>query len=83
MDLHRLTRRFLMGEGYQPSGVGYIESLVETLKSMKTSSQLQERARRQVALENAAKARREYLRMERKMKMLEERLQVLEENKND
>jgi len=82
MDLHRLTRRFLMGEGYQPSGVGYIESLVETLKSMKTSSQLQER-RRQVALENAAKARREYLRMERKMKVLQERLQVLEENKND
>jgi len=82
MDLHRLTRRFLIGEGYQPSGVGYIESLVETLKSMKTSSQLQER-RRQVALENAAKARREYLRMERKMKGLEERLQVLEENKND
>ena len=82
MDLHRLTRRFLIGEGYQPSGVGYIESLVETLKSMKTSSQLQER-RRQVALENAANARREYLRMERKMKMLEERLQVLEENKND
>ena len=80
MDLHRLTRRFLIGEGYQPSGVGYIESLVETLKSMKTSSQLQER-RRQVALENAANARREYLRMERKMKMLEERLQVLEENK--
>jgi phage gp36-like protein len=71
-----------MGEGYQPSGVGYIESLVETLKSMKTSSQLQER-RRQVALENAAKARREYLRMERKMKVLQERLQVLEENKND
>jgi len=71
-----------MGEGYEPSGVGYIESLVETLKSMKTSSQLQER-RRQVALENAAKARREYLRMERKMKGLEERLQVLEENKND
>jgi len=82
MDLHRLTKRFLMGEGYQPSGVGYIESLVETLKSMKTSSQLQER-RRQVALENAAKARREYLRMERKMKVLQERLQVLEENKND
>jgi len=82
MDLHRLTRRFLIGEGYQPSGVGYIESLVETLKSMKTSSQLQER-RRQVALENAAKARREYLRMERKMKVLQERLQVLEENKND
>ena len=82
MDLHRLTRRFLMGEGYQPSGVGYIESLVETLKSMKTSSQLQER-RRQVALENAAKAQREYLRMERKMKVLQERLQVLEENKND
>ena len=82
MDLHRLTRRFLIGEGYQASGVGYIESLVETLKSMKTSSQLQER-RRQVALENAAKARREYLRMERKMKVLQERLQVLEENKND
>jgi phage gp36-like protein len=71
-----------MGESYQPSGVGYIESLVETLKSMKTSSQLQER-RRQIALENAAKARREYLRMERKMKVLEERLQILEESKND
>lgn len=82
MDVHRLTRRFLMGESYQPSGVGYIESLVETLKSMKTSSQLQER-RRQIALENAAKARREYLRMERKMKVLEERLQILEESKND
>ena len=82
MDLRRLTRRFLMGEGYQASAVGYIESLVETLKSMKTHSQLQER-RRQVALEHAAKARREYLKMERKMKVLQERLQVLEENKND
>tara|TARA_R110000824_G_C15095504_1_gene665776 strand:+ start:770 stop:1018 length:249 start_codon:yes stop_codon:yes gene_type:complete len=82
MDLRGLTRRFLMGESYNPHGVGYIESLMESLKTMKSYSQVQER-RRQIALEHAVKARREYLRMERKMKTLEERLQVLEENKND
>lgn len=80
MDLRKLTRKFIIGEAYTPSAVGYIESLVETLKAMRTGSQRQER-RRQVALEQAAKARRQFLMMERKMKLLEERLQVLEENK--
>jgi hypothetical protein len=80
MDLRKLTRKFIMGEAYTPSVVGYIESLVETLNSMRVGSQRGER-QRQVALEQASKARREYLKMERKMKVLEERLQVLEENK--
>ena len=81
MDLRHITKRFLLGEACgTPHGVGYIESLMEALKTMKSYSQVQER-RRQIALEHAAKARREYLRMERKMRALEERLQVLEENK--
>jgi hypothetical protein len=80
MDLRKLTRKFIIGEAYTPSAVGYIESLVETLKAMRTGSQRQER-RRQVALEQASKARLEFLRIEQKMKKLEERLQELEENK--
>ena len=80
MDLRRLTRQFLLGESCVPHGVGYIESLMEALKTMKSYSQVQE-WRRQLAIEHATKARREYLRMERKMKVLEERLLVLEENK--
>ena len=80
MDFRRLTRQFLLGESCAPQGVGYIESLMEALKTMKSYSQVQER-RRQLAIEHATKARREYLRMERKMKVLEERLLVLEENK--
>jgi len=82
MNLRRLTRRFLMNEAHEPSPVSYFQSLMESLQTMRPTTRRDAR-KLEVALEQTNKLRREYLKMERKMKMLEERLQVLEENKND
>ena len=82
MSLRRLTREFLLGEAKSASPVSYFQNLMETLQTMRPTTQRDAR-KLEIALEQANKLRREYLRMERKMRLLEERLQVLEENKND
>tara|TARA_R110000824_G_scaffold154179_1_gene326138 strand:- start:859 stop:1104 length:246 start_codon:yes stop_codon:yes gene_type:complete len=79
MDLRRLTRRFLMKETYSPSPISYFQTLLDSLQTMRPSSK-RDSYKLEVAMEQTNKLRREYRRMERKMKVLQERLQVLEEN---
>ena len=80
MDLRAMTRRFLMGEAYQASPRSIMENLMQVLESMAPNT-LREARKRDIALEQAARLRKEYLKMERKVQMLEEQVKTLEENK--
>jgi|DEB0MinimDraft_10_1074344.scaffolds.fasta_scaffold03071_13 hypothetical protein len=80
MDLRAMTRRFLLGEAYQASPRSIMENLMQVLESMAPNT-LREARKRDIALEQAARLRKEYLKMERKVQMLEEQVKTLEENK--
>jgi hypothetical protein len=80
MDLRAMTRRFLLGETYQASPRSIMENLMQVLESMAPNT-LREARKRDIALEQAARLRKEYLKMERKVQMLEEQVKTLEENK--
>jgi hypothetical protein len=80
MDLRAMTRRFLMGEVYTASPRSVIENLMQVLESMAPKTQ-SDRRKRDVALEQVNRLRKEYLKMERKVQMLEEQVKTLEENK--
>jgi cell division protein FtsB len=57
-----------------------MENLMQVLESMAPNT-LREARKRDIALEQAARLRKEYLKMERKVQMLEEQVKTLEENK--
>ena len=80
MDLRAMTRRFLMGEAYTASPRSIMENLMKVLESMTPKTKRGER-QRDLDLEQAARLRKEYLKMERKVQMLEEQVKTLEENK--
>jgi cell division protein FtsB len=80
MDLRAMTRRFLLGEAYQASPRSIMENLMQVLESMAPNT-LREARKRDIALEQTARLRKEYLKMERKVQMLEEQVKTLEENK--
>ena len=79
-NLRAITRRFLMGEAYTASPRSVIENLMQVLESMAPKTQ-SDRRKRDVALEQVNRLRKEYLKMERKVQMLEEQVKTLEENK--
>ena len=79
-DLRAMTRRFLLGEAYTASPRSIMENLMQVLESMAPNT-LREARKRDIALEQAARLRREYLKLERKVQMLEEQVKTLEENK--
>jgi cell division protein FtsB len=80
MDLRAMTRRFLMGEAYTASPRSIMENLMQVLESMTPYTKKDVR-KRDLALEQAARLRKEYLKLERKVQMLEEQVKTLEENK--
>jgi cell division protein FtsB len=57
-----------------------MENLMQVLESMAPNT-LREARKRDIALEQTARLRKEYLKMERKVQMLEEQVKTLEENK--
>lgn len=69
-----------MGEAYTASPRSVIENLMQVLESMAPKTQ-SDRRKRDVALEQVNRLRKEYLKMERKVQMLEEQVKTLEENK--
>lgn len=69
-----------MGEAYQASPRSIMENLMQVLESMAPNT-LREARKRDIALEQTARLRKEYLKMERKVQMLEEQVKTLEENK--
>ena len=79
-DLRAVTRRFLLCEAYTASPRSIMENLMQVLESMAPNT-LREARKRDIALEQAARLRKEYLKVERKVQMLEEQVKTLEENK--
>ena len=79
-NLRELTRRFLIGEAYTASPRSIMENLMQVLESMSPYTKRDVR-KRDLALEQAARLRKEYLKLERKVQMLEEQVKTLEESK--
>ena len=71
-----------MGEAHQASPRSIMENLMQVLESMTPKTRKNQR-KREIALEQVNRIRREYLKMERKVQMLEEQINILEEGKND
>ncbi len=81
-DLHRMTRRFIMGEVFDPPTVkSYIQSLEETLNSLKPKT-IKERNKIQIAKQHLKEVRRQVRRMEERLTILEEQVSILEEKKD-
>lgn len=78
IDLRKMTREFLLGEGKGPDWKAYIQSIEEALGSIKIRSQRDDR-RVQLARHNLKEIKRYMRRMEEQVTMLEEKLKVLEE----
>ena len=85
MDFEGLTRRFLEGdflkEGKAPDINGYIQTLGEILDNFKPKS-LSERRRLDAARDQLREIRRHTRRMQSQLHILEEKLSILEENKD-
>ena len=80
MDLRRMTREFLLGEGRAPSLASYIQSVSEVLQSITPRSRTDER-RIEVAKANLIEVRRHTKRLQERVNVLEEQVKVLEESK--
>ena len=78
IDLRKMTREFLLGEGKGPDWKAYIQSIEEALGSIKIRSQRDDR-RVQLARHNLKEIKRYMRKMEEQVTMLEEKLKVLEE----
>ena len=80
-DLNSITRKFLLGEGYNPPSVrSYVQSLSEILRNLNPKSQTEKR-RVEIALEHVREIKRHTRKLEERVMMLEEKLKVLEEGK--
>jgi len=78
IDLRRMTREFLLGEGATPDWKAYIQSIEEALNNIRIGSQRDSR-RVSLAKHNLREIRRHLRRMEERVNTLEEQLKVLEE----
>jgi len=85
MDFDGLTRKFLEGnflhEGKTPDINSYIQTLGEILDNFRPKS-VSERRRLDVAREQLREIRRHTRRMQSQLHILEEKLSILEENKD-
>ena len=80
IDLRKMTREFLLGEGKRPDWKAYLQSIEEALGSIRIRSQRDSR-RVELAKHNLKEIRRYMRKMEEQVTTLEERLKVLEEEK--
>jgi len=80
VDLNRMTREFLLGEGTKPSVQTYIQSISETLNAIVPRSQRDTR-RVEIAKSNLQEVRKHCRKMQEQIKVLEEQVNILEENK--
>ena len=78
LDLRKMTREFLLGEGKRPDWKAYIQSIEEALGAIRIRSQRDSR-RVDLARHNLKEIKRYMRRMEEQVTMLEEKLKVLEE----
>jgi len=81
IDLHRLTREFILGESFDPPTIKtYVQSLEELLNSLSPKT-IKERNKVQIAKQHVKEIKRRARRMEERLKILEEQITVLEEKK--
>ena len=80
MDLRRMTREFLLGEARAPSVGSYLQSISEVLGAITPRSQRDSR-RIEIAKESLKEVRRHTRRLQERVTLLEEQVQVLEESK--
>ena len=80
-DYDQITRRFLLGEVNEPDLKSYIQSLNDILLSLRPAS-LKEKRRINMALKNLKEIKRHSKRLEEKLVILEEQVELLEENKD-
>lgn len=79
MDFDKLTRNFLLGEWKGSVSVNSrLSSIKEALQSLNPRT-IKEQQRVELALENLMHIRRGYRQLQEEHKVLEEKLQVLEE----
>jgi polyhydroxyalkanoate synthesis regulator phasin len=81
-DFYKMTRRFLLGEGYDPPTVdSYIQSLEESLNSIKSRS-VKENNKIKIARQHLKEIKRSVRRLNERVNVLEEQVKVLEEGKD-
>ena len=80
MDLNKLTRRFILGEGKDKSIANYIQALRETLGALHPRTQTDFR-RLEIAKEHLGEIRKISRRLQERVSLLEEQVKVLEESK--
>ena len=81
-DLYKMTRRFLLGEVYDaPTVDSYIQSLEETLNSLKSRS-VKENNKIKIARQHLKEVKRNVRRLQERVNVLEEQVKVLEEGKS-
>ena len=82
--LNKLTKEFIVNEGDVPSPTifTYIQSLNETLSNMRPKSQ-SESQRLAIARQHIKEIRKRARRMHEQVQLLEEKLNVLEESKEE
>ena len=78
IDLRKMTREFLLGEGAAPDWKAYVQSIEEALSNIRIGSQRDSR-RVSLARHNLREIKRHLRRMEERVNTLEEQLKVLEE----
>ena len=80
-NYNKITRRFLMGEAYEPpTTASYIQSLEEIMSNIKTNIGGQKRL--DIAKSHLRELRRNFRRLNNKVHKLEEQLKVLEEERS-
>ena len=81
IDLRKMTREFLLGEGKKPDWKAYIQSIEEALGSIRIRSQRDSR-RVDLAKHNLKEIKRHLRRMEEQVTALEEQIKILDEQNN-
>ena len=83
MDFNKMTRKFLLGEWNTKASINSrLSSIKEALQSLKPRT-VREQQRVELALENLTHVRRGYRKLQEQHRVLEEKLQVLEEGRDD
>jgi hypothetical protein len=80
MDLNKMTRRFILGEGKDKNITNYIQALRETLSALQPRTQTDYR-RLEIAKEHLVEIRKISRRLQERVNLLEEQIEILEESK--
>jgi len=82
VDFRKLTREFLLGEAQQASPQSYFQTITELLDMMNPKT-VSNKRRIESIRESVRNLRRHMLQMEKRINVLQEQIQVLEETKKN